>query len=89
MTTAKDFQDRIIQRAAEDDDFRARLTSDPTATVGAELNVELPEGLTINVHEDGSDTVNLVLPPKTQLGEGDLQSISGGSWHDPDEPAWE
>ncbi len=88
MTTAKDFQERIIQRASEDDEFRARLMSDPTAAVGEELNVELPEELIVRVHEDGQDSVNLVLPPKQQLDEEDLDAISGGTVPGEEQP-WE
>ncbi len=78
MTKAEEFQNQILTKAAEDAEFRARLLSDPTGTIGAELNLEFGEDVTINVHEDGQNTVNLVLPPKLQLGEEDLQSISGG-----------
>ena len=78
METAKELQAKIMVKAAEDTDFRARLVSDPKAAVEQELGVALPESLSIEVHEESGDTAHLVLPPDSRLGEGDLQSVAGG-----------
>ncbi len=78
MTAAKDYQNQILAKASEDDEFRANLLNDPAATVAAELNVNLPEGLDIQVHEDDQNVVNLVLPPKMKLGDSELDRVSGG-----------
>ncbi len=87
MSTSNEFRDRILSKAAEDEEFRTQLMSDPAAALGAELNVNLPENLAIQVHEDGPNVVNLVLPPKVKLDESALDSAAGG--YNPDEnPDW-
>ncbi len=78
MTTGKEYHDQILAKASEDDDFRASLLEDPVAAVSSELNVDLPDELTINVHEDGQNVVNLVLPPKKRLAEDELAQVAGG-----------
>ncbi len=78
MTTAKDLQNKILTKAAEDDDFRARLMSDPTSAIETELGVKMPENFTVNIHQDAESEVNLVLPPKQKLTEEDLGSVTGG-----------
>ncbi len=78
MTTTNEFRNQILTKASEDDDFRSQLLSDPRATIGSELNVDIPENMTLNVVEDSATTVNLVLPPKVQLDEAGLESVSAG-----------
>ena len=39
METRKELEARIIARASRDHDFRARLRSDPSGTIGQELGV--------------------------------------------------
>lgn len=82
MTTASELRDRILARSEEDDDFRSRLMEDPKGTIGAELNVSIPESFNIVVHEDTASTTHLVLPPSPKLTEADLQMAAGGSWDD-------
>ncbi len=78
MTKSADFRNQILAKAEEDGDFRARLLDDPLTVIGSELEVKLPDALEVHVHEDGPNAVNLVLPPKTRLGEADLQNVHGG-----------
>ncbi len=78
MSTAQEYQDKIVKKASEDNNFRAQLMSDPTAAIGAELKVEMPKELIVKVHEDSQNTVNLVLPPRLQLNEEELEGVAGG-----------
>ena len=76
--TASGMRERLIAKAAADETFRARLLSDPKAAVEDELDLAIPAGFTIEVHEDAVDTSHLVLPPPSKLEEADLDQVAGG-----------
>lgn len=78
METSEEMRARIVDKAAEDADFRARLLDDPKGTLEQELGVAIPAALSIEVHEESGETAHLVLPPDSRLGEGDLQAVAGG-----------
>ena len=83
METPKEVRMKIVGKATEDPDFRARLLSDPKGAIGQELNVTIPASLSIEVHEESEATAHLILPPRSKLSEGDLQAVSGGiTWDD-------
>ena len=71
-------RERLIEKAAEDETFRARLLADPQNAVQDELGVKIPDGFTIEVHEEAADTGHLVLPPSSQLDEAALEQAAGG-----------
>ena len=79
METRKEMEARIIAKASRDDDFRARLRSDPKGAIGQELGVTIPEALSIDVHEENATSAHLVLPMSEKLTERDLQTVAGGS----------
>ena len=68
----------------EDEEFRRRLLEDPRATVKEELGTWLPEAVRIVAVEETADTIYLVLPDASPVGEGgelsdlDLEAVSGG-----------
>ena len=78
MTTASDMKDRILNRASEDGEFRARLIADPKGAISAEVGADIPEGFDVAVHEDSATAFHLVLPPSPELTETDLEKIAGG-----------
>ena len=78
MKTAADLKARILSRAGEDGDFRARLVADPRAAVADEIGMTVPEGFNVMVHEDSATTAHLVLPPSPELTEADLAMVAGG-----------
>jgi hypothetical protein len=61
---------RLIQRSLEDEDFRQRLLDDPKGAVEQEIGRGLPEGVQVRVVEETPDTIYLVLPSASQVGEG-------------------
>lgn len=77
MQTAEDMQRKLLARAAEDMDFRAQLVSDPKAAIRAELDVDIPEEVSVHVHESDFNTMHLSLPPG-QLDEEQLEAIAAG-----------
>lgn len=81
MKTAGQMRMQLLEKAAEDEEFRAKLLKDPRATIAEEFEMKIPSGFKIVVHEDTSDTTHLVLPPLARLTIAELQSVSGASWH--------
>ena len=69
---------RILSRAGEDGDFRARLVADPRVAVADEIGMTVPEGFNVKVHEDSATTAHLVLPPSPELTEAELESAGAG-----------
>ena len=69
MTTATELKTKLLTKAAEDGDFRARLLADPNATISSELGTTIPAGFNVTVHEDSGTTAHLVLPPSPTLTE--------------------
>ena len=78
MKTATELRARILSRAGEDGDFRARLVADPKAAVADEIGMTVPEGFNVEVHEDSATTAHLVLSPSPELTEADLAMAAGG-----------
>ena len=78
MTTATELKDRILSRAAEDGEFRARLIADPKAAISAETGQTIPEGFDVMVHEESATAAHLVLPPSPKLTEAELETAAGG-----------
>jgi hypothetical protein len=76
---------RIVQRSLQDDAFRQRLLSAPKAVVEEELGTRLPEGIRVRAVEESADTIYLVLPSASPLGdeggelsELQLEAVAGG-----------
>ena len=78
MTTATEMKDRILSKAEEDGDFRARLIADPKAAISAEIGAAIPDGFDVAVHEDSATTAHLVLPPSPALTDAELEAVAGG-----------
>jgi len=80
----------IVSKACKDDDFRQKLIAAPRETIGQELAVAypaigpLPANVKINVVEESSDAVYVVLPRKMpgeksdELSDADLELVAGG-----------
>ncbi len=81
METAQDMRAKIVGKATEDANFRARLLSDPKRAISQELGVAIPASMAIEVHEDSDATAHLILPPGSRLSQSDLQTVAGGSWN--------
>ncbi len=68
----------LINKATDDSEFRASLLADPKAAINAELNVTIPEQLSVSVLEDSPTAVHLVLPPSPRISRADMKAMSGG-----------
>ena len=78
MENPKQMRAHIIAKASEDETFRDNLLSDPKTTIEGELGVTIPEGMTVQVHENTAQSVHLVLPSSSRLSDADLRAAAGG-----------
>jgi hypothetical protein len=75
---------RLIERSLQDDVFRQQLLADPRAIIEREIGTQLPEGLRVVALEETADTIYLVLPNTSSVGEGgeiadrELDAVAGG-----------
>jgi hypothetical protein len=80
---------KLIQRSLEDEGFRQRLLADPHAALEEELGARLPKEVEVRAVEETPDTIYLVLPSASQVGEGgelseeEIESVAGGGWGQP------
>ena len=79
MKTVEDMRSEIAIKAEADASFRSELVADPKAVIERELDITVPEGFKIQVHEDSADTAHLVLPSGDKLANEDLLRVVGGS----------
>ncbi len=79
-----EMEHRLINRSLEDESFRQRLLDDPRGTIEQELGTRLPEGMEVRVVEESAQTIYLVLPSASPLGQGEelsdqqLEAVAGG-----------
>jgi hypothetical protein len=75
---------RLIERSLQDESFRQRLLADPKAALQEELGARLPKEVEVRAVEETADTIYLVLPSASPLGEGgelsdrELGAVAGG-----------
>ena len=78
MRSEAEVRAHVTLKAAEDDDFRARLIAAPRATVEEEAGIRFPDGYRLHVHEETATDAHVVLPPRPELSREQLDRISGG-----------
>ena len=78
MRSESEVRAHIAMKAAEDDEFRARLVADPRATMEAETGLRFPADYRLHVHEESATDAHMVLPPKPELSRDQLDRIAGG-----------
>jgi hypothetical protein len=61
--TDQDVLQSVYKRWAEDDDFRAEMSSDPKATLSAIMGIEIPSDVKVILHSPSTiHEVHLVMP---------------------------
>ena len=80
MQSEAEVKAHIAMKAAEDDDFRARLIAEPRAAVEAETGLRFPDDYRLHVHEESATDAHMVLPPKPELSRQQLDRIAGGTF---------
>ena len=79
--TQAEMQERIIAKAGEDGEFRARLVADPKAAIQELTGAPIPDAFTVQVHQESATSFHLVLPPDSQLSEEEMAQVFGGEWN--------
>lgn len=68
----------VVARSWGDEDFRAQLIADPTATLVAN-GVAVPAGKKVIIVEDTDTDLHVVLPSRPgELTDEELDSVAGG-----------
>jgi Nitrile hydratase, alpha chain len=71
---------KIIAKAWSDEAFKEKLLSDP-ASVCQEYGIEVPAGVTLEVHENTKNRAHVILPatPKGELSDKQLEQLAAGA----------
>lgn len=84
IPTRAEIDDLITARLAADPAFREALLADPRAALSAAAGVEIPDSVTITVHEESLTDVHIVVPAGDRIAEDDLELVAGGlCWDNP------
>ncbi len=83
MTGRKKLEAQLIDRAMKDATFRQELLRDPKGVFARELNIPIPEHITVQVVEESPNHVYLVLPrglvsAGAELADTELEEVAGG-----------
>ena len=76
--TLSEMKSHILNKAMGDAEFRTNLLADPRAVIAQELEILIPEGFNIQVHQDSANSAHLVLPLSDRLSEEELEKAVGG-----------
>jgi nitrile hydratase alpha subunit len=72
--------DRIVERAWKDQSFKTSLLQNPQAAL-ASMNIKIPAGMNVHVHEEKGNDVHLVIPrdpSNSELSDDALDAVAGG-----------
>jgi hypothetical protein len=83
VNARKALEAKLIDRAMKDAAFREELVRDPKAVFARELGISVPDSIHVQVLEESSTTVYLVLPQApasagTELSDQELEAVAGG-----------
>jgi hypothetical protein len=81
VTTRKEGEAFLIERAQTDEAFRRELIANPSATISKTFGIQLPPGLKVTVLEESARQVYLVLPAMPiadEISEDELSTVAGG-----------
>ncbi|WP_226889663.1 NHLP leader peptide family RiPP precursor [Nostoc sp. MG11] len=85
IKTRFEFEQKLVQQAREDENFKQELLSNPKAVYARESGEELPKDIEIEVLQETANKVYLVLPTNSalsgseeELSEEALEAVAGG-----------
>ena len=70
---------RLLARAGEDGEFRARLLANPRHAIEQELGSPPDDGHEIHVHEETAAVTHLVLPPRSRFSAEEREAARTGA----------
>ncbi|MDQ1249360.1 MAG: hypothetical protein QG597_3735 [Actinomycetota bacterium] len=82
IPTRAELDTLLRDRLASDPDFRAAVLADPRAAISELVGVQIPDLVTVTVHEESLTDVHVVLPAGArssgEIDEDDLELVAGG-----------
>lgn len=78
MRSGDEMLKQIVEKSSLDSDFRQKLIANPKSTICEELDITMPENMSIQVHESDMQTVHIALPPDANITEEQLEAVSAG-----------
>ena len=78
MKTAAELETHLLDKARDDEGFRAKLLNDPNSAIQEATGLVVPDGININVHEASSTEMHLVVPPASVvISDTELRDVAG------------
>lgn len=75
----QEIEAHLISKATSDQAFRQELISDPRAALEKEIGLKVPADFKLQVIEETSNSLSLVLPPaQGELSDMELEGVAGG-----------
>ncbi|MDQ1249361.1 MAG: hypothetical protein QG597_3736 [Actinomycetota bacterium] len=82
IPTRAELDAMLRDRLASDPDFRAVVLADPRAAISALVGIDIPDMVTVSVHEESLTDIHVVLPAPAhsegEIAEDDLELVAGG-----------
>ena len=83
MQHRKQLEEKLIEKAMKDEDFRKQLIDNPAVAIQSFFGVKIPDTFKITVLEEDANSYFLVLPFKNEeagdeLSEEQLEQVAGG-----------
>lgn len=63
MSNIQNLREQVIQKAWEDEAFKQQLLTNPKAALKEAFGIEVPDSIELEVVEDSSNKLHLVIPP--------------------------
>lgn len=81
--TRAEVESIIAERIAADPGFRDTLLADPRGVLSEIVGFEIPETVSVVLHEESLTQIHLTIPASDSLSDSDLELVAGGvCWSD-------
>ncbi|MBD2387101.1 NHLP leader peptide family RiPP precursor [Cylindrospermum sp. FACHB-282] len=67
---------KIIARAWKSEEYKQELLNNPKAVIEREFNIQIPEGVTVQILEETPTNLYFVMPMRPQIDDRNLAEIS-------------
>ncbi|MBD2387100.1 NHLP leader peptide family RiPP precursor [Cylindrospermum sp. FACHB-282] len=67
---------KIIARAWKSEEYKQELLNNPKAVIEREFNIQIPEGVTVQILEETPTNLYFVMPIRPQIDDRNLAEIS-------------
>ncbi len=78
MQTPEQMQAALIQKSVDNPEFRDQFMADPKSVINKEFGFDVPDKISIKVHQSTADEIHIALPPAATLSDEELEAVSAG-----------